>query len=596
MPRRNLPIIAEALEPRRLFATAWGAFPQLIDQDLAVSSYAQYNGAGQTIAIIDTGIDYTHPAVAGKYLTGYDFVDNDSDPMDVDGHGTAIASIVAGNQYTYNGVKYQGVASGARIIALRVEAGGVSNATVPDSRYEAAFQWIVANRTKYNIVAVNGSFGDGHYSTEAQRTVYADEMKTLMDAGVVIATSSGNDGVQSPYGVEYPAADPSAFAVGSVNTSDLISKWTERGAIMDILAPGENVPVAYLDSNLNHTYILGSGTSFSSPYIAGAAAIIKQIDPSFTAHDVMSILRASGVDNYDGDGEASPYTTLTWPRLDLDNAIATALQRKKGQASVSTIGVDGRENGLKFDRDGVLYYAWYDSATRHLEFATQQDDGQWSGVTTIDGGSDAGHYVSLAMTSTGKPAVAYYDAYNADLKYSIYNGKGWSTATVDSKLSTGMYPSLTFDRYDNPLITYYYKTGGDLRAAYNDGSAWSVSTIESTNDVGRYSSVALTSAGQWTVACKNTTNGTFRFAQNPEAGGALSTFDGVTKQAGGFISLAYDGSSIAHISYYDAYNADLKYAPRQWKWLERGDRGVESLAGPLHESAPKRLNGTDSLF
>src|SRR5215216_1611788 len=107
---RNLSPMIEPLEGRRLLATTpWGAFPQLIDQDLAVANFSQYNGAGQTIAIIDTGVDYTHPALAGKYLAGHDFADDDNDPMDFDGHGTALAALAVGNAFTFNGAKYQGI-------------------------------------------------------------------------------------------------------------------------------------------------------------------------------------------------------------------------------------------------------------------------------------------------------------------------------------------------------------------------------------------------------------------------------------------------------------------------------------------------------
>src|SRR5258707_701951 len=183
----------------------------------------------------------------------------------------------------------------------------------------------------------NTSFGSGNYTTEPQRTLSAEEMAQMATEGVFIVAASGNDGAQPPYGVEYPAADPSAFAAGSVNSSDVISKFTERGAIMDILAPGENVPTGYLDSSDQPIFTSATGSSFSAPFIAGAAAILKQIDPKFTPHDIMSILRASGSDNFDGDKEATPNPQLSWPRLDLDNAIALALARK-GQPAAGQIG------------------------------------------------------------------------------------------------------------------------------------------------------------------------------------------------------------------------------------------------------------------
>jgi hypothetical protein len=546
----------EVLEERKLLA--WGAFPQLIDQDLAASKYPQYNGSGQTIAFIDTGVAYNHPAIKGKYIGGVDLVTGDDDPYDQDGHGTGVAAIAAGNSFSFGGATYQGIATGAKILEVRVDDDG----NVPDSRYEQAFQWIIANRTKYNITVVNCSFGSGHYTTEAQRAVYADEIQTLTDAGVVVVAASGNDGAITPYGIEYPAADPNVIAVGSINAQDAISKFTERGPNMDLLAPGEDVPTAYLDYKTHgNIYLEASGTSFSTAVVSGAAAILKQIDPSFTMRDVLSILRASGIDNLDGDKEAKPYTNLSFPRIDLDNAIAMALARKSGQPSAGQIGVDGRENAIRFDDDGVLNYAWYNDGDHHLRFATRNTNGTWSSVRVIDAGNDVGHYVSMAITSTGKPAMAYYDSYNADLKYAEWNGTGWSVQTVDSARSTGMYPSLAFDQWDDPIISYYYKTSGDLRLATNDGTGWAVSTIDSTQDSGRYSSFAFSNSGQYSVAYENTTTGQFKFASMSSSGRwSTQTVDSRTRIGGGFISLAYDPSNHPALSYYDAYNADLKFA------------------------------------
>jgi subtilisin family serine protease len=549
----SLSVACESLEPRRLLA--WGAFPQLIDQDVAASAYSQYNGSGQTIAFIDTGNNYPNPILSNRYLGGYDYIDNDSNPIDEDGHGSAVATLALGGAYTFNGADYRGVATGAKAISLRVDDGG----TIPDSRYEAALRWIINNRTTYNITVVNASFGDGHYSTEGQRAVYADELATLADAGVYIIASSGNDGAQSPYGIEYPAADPNVFAAGSINSSDVISKFTERGAIMDLLAPGENVPTLYTTTTAADI-IQASGTSFSAPIVAGAAAILKQIDPTFTPWDINSILRASGSDNWDGDKEATPRTNLIYPRLDLDNAIALALARRRGQATAANIGNNGRENAVRTDRDDVLHYAWYDGSDHRLKYSVQNANGIWAGVQTIDSGADVGHFLSMALTSSGKPAVAYYDAYNADLKYAHFNGSKWVVETVDARKTTGYYPSLGFDRFDHPVITYYYRTGGDLRVASNTGSGWSIAAIDTSGDSGRYSSFAISNSGQWTVAYENTTTGQFRFARQNGSSWSTQTVDATTRGGGGFISLAYTPSNQPAMSYYDAYNADLKFA------------------------------------
>src|SRR5881628_649832 len=97
----------ESLEERRLMADTWGAFPKLIGQDVAAANHPSVTGAGTSIAIIDTGVDYNHPALGGgfgpghKVVAGYDFVDNDTDPMDTDGHGTGVAGLAAGLPYLF---------------------------------------------------------------------------------------------------------------------------------------------------------------------------------------------------------------------------------------------------------------------------------------------------------------------------------------------------------------------------------------------------------------------------------------------------------------------------------------------------------------
>ncbi len=79
----------------------------LIDAGAALAKYPTINGAGYSVAILDTGVDYTHPALAGRYVGGYDFVNNDSDPMDDNGHGTHVCGIVASSDATYTGIAPQ---------------------------------------------------------------------------------------------------------------------------------------------------------------------------------------------------------------------------------------------------------------------------------------------------------------------------------------------------------------------------------------------------------------------------------------------------------------------------------------------------------
>src|SRR5438105_3682601 len=183
------PSLCEPLEPRTLLSAAWGATAQLIGQDKAAAAYPAAVGAGESIAIIDTGIDYTLAELGGgfgpghKVVGGYDFVNNDADPMDSDGHGTGVASIAAGATWFYNGQRYQGVAPGADLIALRVD-DGIHDP--PAKRIGLALQWVLDHRAQYNIVSINISEGDGHFTHKTPQSVYGDKLAALAAAGVFV--------------------------------------------------------------------------------------------------------------------------------------------------------------------------------------------------------------------------------------------------------------------------------------------------------------------------------------------------------------------------------------------------------------------------
>src|SRR6266850_2093416 len=317
----------EMLEDRRLLSgPPWAPTAKVVDQDLAAKAYKKITGKGQAVAILDTGVDYNHPALGGGWGTtvigGYDFVNNDNDPMDQTGHGTMVAGMIAARAFTYGGFRYRGIAPGAKIVALRIED---NSDYLPDSRIEAALRWVINHRKQYNITAVNMSLGDGDYEHKFTRAPYGDELATLKKMGVFITAASGNDGISTP-GINYPAADPSVVGVGSVNGSDMISNFTSRAADLDMLAAGDGI-VAPSIAGGSHIYLKGSGTSYAAPEVAGAAMLLHQANPKLNVTQILAILKSSASKNWDGDSEY-PATYLTYRRLDLDNAIRAALSKK----------------------------------------------------------------------------------------------------------------------------------------------------------------------------------------------------------------------------------------------------------------------------
>lgn len=329
----------ENLEERKLLA--WGAYEQQMDLDQLVAKYPTINGKGWAIADIDSGLNFTHPVFSGRIWTnpgeiagngidddasgkvddihGWDFVQNDNTPTDDQGHGTYTASVLVGNRWTNtgnskgylgDGATYQGVASGAKVIPLKVIDG---NLQYNVSSVEKALQWVIKNHKRYNIAAVNMSLHVG----DAGNTQINDELATLFNAGVLVGASSGNWG-STDNDFAMPAGGSYAMSVGAQDKSGALAGITCRGSALDIVAPGEGP----YPSRTGASYWYGEpATSFSTPSVTAAAALLKSINPAFTVPQIQSILRDSGYTVYD------PISRLNYKALDLDNAISLGFAR-----------------------------------------------------------------------------------------------------------------------------------------------------------------------------------------------------------------------------------------------------------------------------
>jgi subtilisin family serine protease len=334
----------DPLEHRKLMS--WGTVTQVIDQDDAIAKYPSVNGRGVVIADLDTGISFNHAALSGRIWTnpgeiagnrrdddgngyvddvhGWDFIDNDNSPHDDQGHGTMTAGIMVANRFTNrgnyrgyagDGREYQGIASDAKVIPLRVVGKDVR---LDAYRVEKALRWVISNHKRYNIVAVN-------MSLDVRATGYPvieDELRTLWNAGVFIGASSGNAG-NTDGRLAHPAEGTYAAAVGSSDLNNTISSITSRGSDLDLVAPGQAVPFLGLSSDY---YLGGTATSYATPFVTAAGALLKQIDPTITPAQIVQTLRDTGDGIYDSG------TRLTFKRIDLDDAIARTLSRVGGIA------------------------------------------------------------------------------------------------------------------------------------------------------------------------------------------------------------------------------------------------------------------------
>jgi subtilisin family serine protease len=230
-------------------------------------------GLGIKIGIIDSGINYNHPDLDGVYAGGYDFVQNDSDPMDVYGHGTHVAGTACAEDNDFGVV---GVAPNCALYSLRVlndDGVGSWSATI------AAMDWAVKN----SIQVVNLSLGSSKNPGTAVKTAFDNAEK----AGVFIAAAAGNSGNTAGKGnnIIYPAKYASVIAVGATDSADKRASFSSTGSELEIMAPGVSVLSTWNDNTsylnpqpicLNGVcyYKYGSGTSMASPHVAGVAALI----------------------------------------------------------------------------------------------------------------------------------------------------------------------------------------------------------------------------------------------------------------------------------------------------------------------------------
>ena len=225
-------------------------------------------------------------------------------------------------------------------------------------------------------------------------------------------------------------------------------------------------------------------------------------------------------------------------------------------------------NDVVRDAEGGLHFTYFDAADAVLKYAYRGANGMWNSPVTVDGEPQSGHYLSIAVDANNRPGIAYFDGVHGDLKYAYSPAGGtWTTQLVEGVGIVGLYPSLQFDTALRPTISYYKKTGGDLKLAVQKAPGeWAAEVIDSENDVGRSTAlVAQPLSGRWSIAYTDTTSGAVKLAwRTKQRVWALETA-ATTVGGADFVSLAYNPSTEpggvylrAAISYFDAYDADLK--------------------------------------
>lgn len=344
----------------------------------APTAWDTTTGSTSTIlAVVDTGAQASHPDLAGRCLQGYDFVNNDTDASDDEGHGTGTSGAAAatGN----NGIGMAGVSWGSRILPVKVldaTGSGSYSAIASGINYSA----------DQGAKVINLSLGGSLSSSTLQSAVnYA------WNKGALLIAAAGNNGTSQTV---YPAGCSNVVAVSAINPANVITSWSSYGSFVDLCAPGENIGTLQPDFFPGGGYVVASGTSFSSPIVAGVACLALAANPALKNYHLVSLLTrnaddlgAAGYDTYYGAGKvnarrvvaAAPLVDTVVPTTAVTNPLNGASIAGLRSVTVSVVSGDNRAvtkaelyiNGrlTASSATGTFNYSW---STSNLKAGTYQ--------------------------------------------------------------------------------------------------------------------------------------------------------------------------------------------------------------------------------
>ena len=464
--------------------------------------HADNKGTGVKVAIIDTGIDYSHSDLDANYKGGYDFVNGDSYPLDDNGHGTHCAGIVAAED---NGEGVVGVAPGAFLYGVKVLNSGGSGYV---SDVIAGIEWSVENGMQVISMSLGSDFGS---------TPLKDACDNAYSSGVLLVAAAGNDGNSPGKGdnVDYPARYSSVIAVVATDRNDNRARWSSTGPAVELAAPGVSIYSTYPGG-----YATKSGTSMACPHVTGTAALViamSNADVRLRLQKTADDLGATGPDTkygyglVDADEAASQpdttppaqvtgltVTTVSSSQLDLDwNAnTETDLDHYNVYRSTTSGGLYGlvaSQTTNSYSGTGLAASTTYYYTVSAVDSAGNEGiaSGEASG-TTSEAVANVMHVSNIAMWyDTGGPNYFVYT------KVTIVDSKGApvTEATVNLEMtlpdnskvsdsgSTNGEGSVTFKLKSRQIGTYTSTVTDVVKTDWTYDSTANVETSDSITTV-----------------------------------------------------------------------------------------------------------------
>ena len=476
---KHFPMVAMAVdanEIRRLAnspETAWIAEDRIHKPSLAQSvplveanlAHTQgFTGAGQTIAVLDTGVDASHPFLAPRVVAEGCFSSNSSDttsvcpngqqsqtgagaaaPCSPSGcsHGTHVAGISAGN-----GPSFTGVAPGANVIGVQVFSQfNSSSSCLPDpapcisaftSDIIAGLEFVLSQANSLNIAAVNMSLGGGSFTSFCDSDPTKVAIDALRAAGIATIVASGNEGQTNA--ISGPACISTSVSVGSTTKQDTVSSFSNSASFLTLLAPGGSI-----NSSVTGTgFSVFSGTSMATPHVAGAFAVLRSANPTASVDELIGALIGTGLPITDSRNQ------ITKPRIRIAQAIAA--QGGGGDADLQVQPVGGfSASGEPFGPFAPTsqVYTLSNNGSESLDFTVLNSE-PWLAVNptagTLAPGASAAVTVSIAPAAT----QLFPGTYTTSLLFDNTTGIGVDSLRVATLTVQGA--GAINDKFDNAIL------------------------------------------------------------------------------------------------------------------------------------------------
>lgn len=323
------------------------AFPPILASSVPVigadDAWAQgYDGTGQVVAVLDTGVETSHSFLAGKVVSEACYSGSYAQSLCPNGltsqvgtgaadpsncsslsscsHGTHVSGIAAGDGSSFDGVARDADLIGIQVFSLYTSESdcGVGQAPCLLASWVDivnGLNRVYALRSSYTIASINISIGGGYFTSSCD--TYYSAMTTavsqLNSVNIATVVASGNNGFTN--GVSFPACISGVVSVGATQDNDAVASFSNNASFLDLLAPGVSITSSIIGNN----YASWNGTSMATPHVAGAWALLREVDPTATNSEILAALTSTGVLVTDHRTGTNPSTV---PRIQVDAAAA----------------------------------------------------------------------------------------------------------------------------------------------------------------------------------------------------------------------------------------------------------------------------------